>query len=317
MAARLLGRNRRHRLAGALGEMVALDVEGHRATRQQIGHVAQRHPGRLRRQGRRREAALAGRDLFEVLRCERVGEGHLTPGPPGARQHAVLGEDRGEARPRKRGDVPAEAGRRVDAGEERGLAGGALRQAVDAERGVEATEQQAVGGSALLHRQRPAEERAQSRRRLGRERVVGRRRCESDAVDEEQENAGHGRHPGAAASHTRAIPRRRGRLLDAMSGKDKTSGMKSAYELALERLESQGIDRPREDSLSEDARQQIAEIRRQSEAKLAELEILHRDKLRKEPDPAKVAEQEDYYLRERQRIERERERKIEQARRAS
>ena len=102
-----------------------------------------------------------------------------------------------------------------------------------------------------------------------------------------------------------------------MSGKDKTSGMKSAYELALERLESQGIDRPREDSLSEDARQQIAEIRRQSEAKLAELEILHRDKLRKEPDPAKVAEQEDYYLRERQRIERERERKIEQARRAS
>lgn len=99
-----------------------------------------------------------------------------------------------------------------------------------------------------------------------------------------------------------------------MASKDKSSGMKSAYELALERLESQGIDRPREDSLSEAARQQIAEIRRQAEAKLAELEILHRDKLRKEPDPTKAAEQEDYYLRERQRIESERERKIEQAR---
>src|SRR5687768_18283591 len=73
----------------------------------------------------------------------------------------------------------------------------------------------------------------------------------------------------------------------AMADKDKASGMKSAYELALERLEKQGIERPREEGLSGEMKEQVAEIRRQAEAKLAELEILHRDSLRKAVDPAK------------------------------
>jgi len=99
-----------------------------------------------------------------------------------------------------------------------------------------------------------------------------------------------------------------------MADKDKASGMKSAYELALERLEKQGIERPREEGLSGEVQGQIAEIRRQAEAKLAELEILHRDHLRKVADPAKRQEEEDDYVRERRRIEGDRDRKIEKLR---
>ena len=95
-----------------------------------------------------------------------------------------------------------------------------------------------------------------------------------------------------------------------MADKDKASGMKSAYELALERLEKQGIERPREEGLSDEMKEQVAEIRRQTEAKLAELEILHRDSLRKAIDPSKRQEAEEDYVRERRRIEEDRDRKI-------
>jgi hypothetical protein len=95
-----------------------------------------------------------------------------------------------------------------------------------------------------------------------------------------------------------------------MADKDKASGMKSAYELALERMEKQGIDRPREEGLSSEVREQVAEARRQAEARLAELEILHLDGLRKIHDPAKRQEAEDNYVRERRRIEDDRDRKI-------
>jgi hypothetical protein len=99
----------------------------------------------------------------------------------------------------------------------------------------------------------------------------------------------------------------------AMADKDKASGMKSAYELALERLEKQGIERPREEALPAETLEKIAEARRQAEAKLAELEILHRDSLRK-GDPYKQQEAEDNYVRERRRIEDDRDRKIEKLR---
>lgn len=101
-----------------------------------------------------------------------------------------------------------------------------------------------------------------------------------------------------------------------MADKDKASGMKSAYELALERMEKQGIDRPREEGLTGEVREQVAEARRQAEAKLAELEILHRDRLRKIHDPAKRQEEEEEYVRERRRIEDDRERKINKLREA-
>jgi hypothetical protein len=99
-----------------------------------------------------------------------------------------------------------------------------------------------------------------------------------------------------------------------MSGKDKTSGMKSAYELALERMEARGIAPPRQDSLSDETRQAIAEARRVTEAKLAELEILHHDKLRKLEDGLKIEEQEEFYRLEKERLTSEGERKVEKLR---
>ena len=98
--------------------------------------------------------------------------------------------------------------------------------------------------------------------------------------------------------------------------KDRAPTVKSAYELALERLEGQGIERPREESLSDDQRAQVGEHRRQAEAKLAELEILHRDRLRKIGDPEAREKEEEEYVRERRRIEEQRDAKIERARRA-
>jgi hypothetical protein len=99
-----------------------------------------------------------------------------------------------------------------------------------------------------------------------------------------------------------------------MANDDRAPGMKSAYELALERMERQGIERPREDAVTDEVRQEIDQARRRAEAKLAELEILHRDRLKKLADPAAREEEEKEYPVERQRIEAERERKIEKLR---
>jgi hypothetical protein len=99
-----------------------------------------------------------------------------------------------------------------------------------------------------------------------------------------------------------------------MAEKDKAAGMKSAYELALERLEKQGIERPREETFSGEVRDQIAEARRKAEARIAELEILHKDRLKGVYDPAKRQEDEEEYVRERRRIEDDRDRKIEELR---
>lgn len=95
-----------------------------------------------------------------------------------------------------------------------------------------------------------------------------------------------------------------------MSGEAKTSGIKSAYELALERLESQGIERPREASLTEETKLAIAQARRVTESKLAELEILHRDQLVRLAEPAAREEAEANYLRDRRRIEADGERTV-------
>jgi hypothetical protein len=97
-------------------------------------------------------------------------------------------------------------------------------------------------------------------------------------------------------------------------GKDKASGMKSAYELALERLESQGIERPKEDALSDEVRAEMAEVRRRAEAKIAELEILHKDRLAKLGSMAEREEEKADFHRERRRIEEDRDRRIEQLR---
>ena len=86
--------------------------------------------------------------------------------------------------------------------------------------------------------------------------------------------------------------------------------MKSAYELALERLEREGIQRPDAESLSPEIRERMADVRRRGEASLAELEILHRDRLKKAQGPAAREEEKEAYRQERERIERERDRKL-------
>ncbi|HEY0513247.1 MAG TPA: hypothetical protein VGH73_15165 [Thermoanaerobaculia bacterium] len=90
--------------------------------------------------------------------------------------------------------------------------------------------------------------------------------------------------------------------------------MKSAYELALERMEKQGIERPRQETFGDELREKIAEARRKAEARLAELEILYKDHLKTNYDPAKRQEAEEEYVRERRRLEDERDRKIEELR---
>lgn len=96
-----------------------------------------------------------------------------------------------------------------------------------------------------------------------------------------------------------------------MAQKEKSSGMRSAYEAALERLEARGIERPREEALTEAVKEQIAEIRRKAEADLAQAEILYRDRLKSTHDPLAREKEEEEYQEDRRRIEAARNSKIE------
>jgi hypothetical protein len=87
-------------------------------------------------------------------------------------------------------------------------------------------------------------------------------------------------------------------------------GIKSAYERALERMESEGIDRPREEAFSAEVLAGMDDARKRAEAKLAELEILHQGRLRTLRDPEAFANEEKEYQAERKRIEERRERDI-------
>lgn len=86
--------------------------------------------------------------------------------------------------------------------------------------------------------------------------------------------------------------------------------MKSAYEAALERLEGRGIERPREEALSPELRERVAEVRRRAEAQLAEIEILYRDRRRKARDLAALQKEEEEYGIDRRRIEERRDSEI-------
>ena len=91
--------------------------------------------------------------------------------------------------------------------------------------------------------------------------------------------------------------------------------LKSAYELAMERFKKKdaeaGVERA---PLTEDQKAEIADIRTRYQAKIAELEILHRGDLAGMMDPAAREDAEANYRQERGRLERERDSKIEQVR---
>jgi hypothetical protein len=92
---------------------------------------------------------------------------------------------------------------------------------------------------------------------------------------------------------------------------------KSAYELAMERLRKkdreEGVEEER--PLTDEQREAIAEVRRVAEARLAEREILHQSALRRTADPDAVAQLEEEYRRDRERIAYDREQGIARARR--
>jgi hypothetical protein len=82
--------------------------------------------------------------------------------------------------------------------------------------------------------------------------------------------------------------------------------LKSAYELAMERLRAQDREAGVEDTkpLSDEQKEAIAELRRKAKARLAELEILHRKDLAAvAADPEKFTELEERYETDRRRVE--------------
>jgi hypothetical protein len=90
---------------------------------------------------------------------------------------------------------------------------------------------------------------------------------------------------------------------------------KSAYELAMERLKSRDAEAGIEQkSLTDQQKATIAEIRNFYQAKLAELEVLHHGKLKTVLDPEERAARESEYRRDRERLNSERDAKIEKAR---
>ena len=81
--------------------------------------------------------------------------------------------------------------------------------------------------------------------------------------------------------------------------------LKSAYELAMERLAAEdrkaGVEQSR--SLTDKEKETIAELRQRATAKLAELEILHRKELTAAADPEKLTQLEERYETDRRRVE--------------
>jgi hypothetical protein len=93
---------------------------------------------------------------------------------------------------------------------------------------------------------------------------------------------------------------------------------KSAYELAMERLRKKDREEGVEDRpLSDEQREAIAEARRVAEARAAEREILHQSALRRAADPEAVAQLEEEYRRDRERIASDRDEKIARIRRGT
>ena len=92
-------------------------------------------------------------------------------------------------------------------------------------------------------------------------------------------------------------------------------GVKSAYELAMERFKKQdkeaGVERK---PLTDEQKAAIAEIRNFYEAKLAEADLLHQDKMLTTLDPAERAARDEEYRRDRERLSTERDAKIAKAR---
>ena len=93
--------------------------------------------------------------------------------------------------------------------------------------------------------------------------------------------------------------------------------MKSAFELAMERLRKKDADAGVESKpVSEAQKAAIAEIRNFYEAKMAEQEVLHQSALRTTMDPEARGALDAQYRRDRERLASDRDGKIEKIRRS-
>lgn len=90
---------------------------------------------------------------------------------------------------------------------------------------------------------------------------------------------------------------------------------KSAYELAMERLKKKDADAGvSERSLSDEQKNEIAEVRKTYAARLAQEEILFKSKTQGFIDPESRQQLEENYRRDVERLNHERDRKIEKIR---
>ena len=93
---------------------------------------------------------------------------------------------------------------------------------------------------------------------------------------------------------------------------------KSAYELAMERLKKKDADEGvSERSLTDEQRNEIADVRKTYAARLAQEEILFKSKVQGLIDAESRRELEEHYRRDVERLNHERDRKIEKIREAS
>ncbi len=81
--------------------------------------------------------------------------------------------------------------------------------------------------------------------------------------------------------------------------------LKSSYELAMERLHAQDVEEGVGDrkTLTDEQKNEIARLRRDAEAKVAELNILHEKSVAVETDPAKLQERDEHHRIDRRRVE--------------
>ena len=89
--------------------------------------------------------------------------------------------------------------------------------------------------------------------------------------------------------------------------------LKSAFDLAMERLKARDLAEGVEETkpLTKAQKDKIAQLRAEAQAKLAELEILHRKNLAGTSDPAVLAKIEENYAIDRGRAESRRDSEIE------
>jgi hypothetical protein len=94
------------------------------------------------------------------------------------------------------------------------------------------------------------------------------------------------------------------------------SGMKSSYELAMERLKKKDADAGIEAvSLTDEQKAAIGEARNFYDSKIAEQEVLYQSKMRATFDPAEREKLTEMYRRDRERLTSDRDAKIEKLRR--